>query len=225
MESHRGRIGGAIVALLVASATATSMIGCGGDDTSTSEASASSCKRVNAERWVGSSNAPKYTVGKDDDLVAVVETNCGTFQIALDTRRATKTVSSFAALAKKGFYEGLTFDRMTPGVMIEGGNPRASGAKNIGPGYTIEEKPPPDLAYTRGVVAMEKRPSDPSGLSRSQFFVVLAPDAKLPPDYALIGKVDKGLDVVERISELGTPSGKPKQDVVIEWIWAKNRLE
>src|SRR3712207_7490267 len=58
----------------------------------------------------------------------------------------------------------------------------------------VEEKPPADLAYTKGVVAMAKGGADPPGTSGSQFFVVTAEDAMLPPEYALVGKVTKGLD-------------------------------
>ncbi len=221
MESRRGRTQSiAVIASLIAGVVAMNSIGCGGDDASTSEASAPVCKQVDAPKPTPRHgyNAPEFIVKKDEDLVALVETNCGRFQIALDTKRAQKTVSSFAALAKKGFYEGFAFDRLEPGLRIQGGDPLASG-----PGYSVDEKPPPGTAYTRGVVAMAKRPNDPPGRSRSEFFIVLAADAGLPPEYALIGKVDEGLDVVERISDLGTPSGKPKQDVVIDWIWAKKR--
>ena len=65
---------------------------------------------------------------------------------------------------------------------------------------------------------MAKSSAEPPGRSGSQFFVVLAADAGLPPEYALVGKVDKGFDVVERIGKLGTPAEKPKQTVLIEKI-------
>ena len=63
---------------------------------------------------------------------------------------------------------------------------------------------------------MAKSSAEPPGRSGSQFFVVLAPDAGLPPEYALVGKVSEGLDVVERIGALGTPAERPKQAVLIE---------
>ena len=65
---------------------------------------------------------------------------------------------------------------------------------------------------------MAKSPAEPPGRSGSQFFVVTAPDAGLPPDYALLGRVTSGIDVVERIEQLGTPTGKPKAPVVIRRI-------
>ncbi len=149
----------------------------------------------------------------------MVETSCGTFEIALDTTRAPKTANSFAFLSDEGFYDDLTFHRIVPEFVIQGGDPLGTG--NGGPGYSVDEKPPANLAYTKGVVAMAKSPAEPPGRSGSQFFVVLSADAGLPPEYALVGKVDKGIEVVERIGKLGTPgseTGTPKQTVLIEKI-------
>ena len=94
--------------------------------------------------------------------------------------------------------------------MIQGGDPLGTGTG--GPGYSVDEKPPANLAYTKGVVAMAKSSAEPPGRSGSQFFVVLAPDAGLPPEYALVGKVDKGFDVVERIGKLGTSGAETEAD-------------
>jgi cyclophilin family peptidyl-prolyl cis-trans isomerase len=163
--------------------------------------------------------APKQTVKKGEKLTAVVETSCGTFDIALDTKRAPKTVDSFVFLTTNGFYDGLDFHRVVPGFVIQGGDPLGTGTG--GPGYSVDEKPPANLSYTKGTVAMAKSSAEPPGRSGSQFFVVLAPDAGLPPEYALVGKVDKGLDVVERIGKLGTPAEKPKQTVLIEKLSIK----
>ncbi len=135
----------------------------------------------------------------------MVETSCGTFEIALDTTRAPKTTNSFAYLAEEGFYDDLTFHRVVPEFVIQGGDPLGNGAG--GPGYSVDEKPPANLSYTRGVVAMAKTAAEPPGRSGSQFYVVTAADAGLPPEYALVGKVDKGYDVVTRIEKLGTPEG------------------
>ena len=152
---------------------------------------------------------------EDDDrrrakkLTAVVETSCGSFDIALDTERAPKTANSFAYLAEEGFYDDLTFHRIVPEFVIQGGDPAGTGAG--GPGYNVVEKPPANLAYTKGVVAMAKTSAEPPGTSGSQFYVVTGADAGLPPEYALVGKVSEGLDVVELIGELGKPDEKPKQ--------------
>jgi len=65
---------------------------------------------------------------------------------------------------------------------------------------------------------MAKSSAEPPGSSGSQFYVVTGADAGLPPEYALVGKVDKGLDVVEKIGKMGTPTEKPKQTILIESI-------
>ena len=92
--------------------------------------------------------------------------------------------------------------------MIQGGDPLGTGRG--GPGYSVDEPPPSDAEYTRGTVAMAKTAVEPPGRSGSQFFVVTAADAGLPPDYALLGEVSSGEDVVDRIAELGDPaSGEP----------------
>jgi cyclophilin family peptidyl-prolyl cis-trans isomerase len=208
----------AVFALIAVAVVAAILIGrSGGDSDSTTEASGSACKKVEAPKPKKVSYAaPKQTVKKGEELTAVVETSCGTFEIALDSTRAPKTVNSFVFLSEKGFYDGLSFHRVAPEFVIQGGDPLGNGAG--GPGYSIDEKPPANLAYTEGVVAMAKSSAEPPGRSGSQFFVVLSPDAGLPPEYALVGKVDEGFDVVERIGKLGTPAETPKQTVLIEKI-------
>jgi peptidyl-prolyl cis-trans isomerase B (cyclophilin B) len=189
----------------------------GGDDDSTAAASADGCEQVDAPKPTnGGYRAPKQTVTKGEELIAVVETSCGSFEIALDAKRAPKTVNSFVFLSNEGFYDGLTVHRAVPGFVIQGGDPLGSGTG--GPGYSVDEKPPANLAYTKGIVAMAKSSAEPPGRSGSQFFIVLNADAGLPPEYALVGKVDKGFDVVERIGKLGTQAEKPKQTVLINTI-------
>ena len=208
----------AVFALVAVGVVAVILIGrSGGDEDSATTASAAGCKEVAAPQPKQVSfEAPKQTVKRGEKLTAVVETSCGAFEIALDTTRAPKTVNSFVFLARKGFYDGLVFHRIAPGFVIQGGDPLGSGTG--GPGYSVNEEPPANLAYTKGVVAMAKSSAEPPGRSGSQFFVVLGADAGLPPEYALIGQVSEGLDMVERIGELGTPAEKPKQTVVIDKI-------
>jgi peptidyl-prolyl cis-trans isomerase B (cyclophilin B) len=147
---------------------------------------------------------------------ARVMTSCGTFTISLDTARAPKTASSFAYLARRGLYDDTLFHRIIPGFVVQGGDPTGSGTG--GPGYTVDEPPPRDLSYTRGVVAMAKSPVEPPGRSGSQFFVVTAADAGLTPDYALVGRVTRGFNVVQRIEQLGSASGRPRARVVIRRV-------
>lgn len=209
--------GFAVLAVVIVGAILISQGGSDDGDTTTTTASAEGCEPVEepAPKKV-SLPAPKQTLKQGEEATAVVETNCGTFEIALDTERAPKTANSFAYLAEEGFYDDLAFHRIAPGFVIQGGSPL--NASTGGPGYSIDEKPPANLAYTKGTVAMAKTEAEPPGRSGSQFYIVTGADAGLPPEYALVGKVSEGLDVVERIGALGTASEKPKQTILIESI-------
>jgi len=146
-------------------------------------------------------------------------TNRGPIVFELFDEDAPKTGANFKKLAADGFYDGLSFHRIaklpTGGdFVIQGGDPTGTG--NGGPGYSVHEKPPTGLRYSRGVVAMAKTEIEASGTSGSQFFIVTAEDAGLPADYALLGKVVKGDDVVSKIAAVPTDSTEhPTQPVVI----------
>jgi len=211
----------AVFALIAIGVVAAILIGRSSGNTSSSttsaSASASGCKHVGAPSPKHVSlKAPPQTVKTGEKLTAVVRTSCGTFGIVLDTQQAPKTTNSFAFLAKRGFYNDLTFHRIVPGFVIQGGDPLGTGTG--GPGYTVVEKPPAHLSYSRGIVAMAKSSSQPSGSSGSQFFIVTGPSANLPAEYALLGKVSNGSAVVARIGKLGTATEKPKQTILIEKI-------
>jgi peptidyl-prolyl cis-trans isomerase B (cyclophilin B) len=179
-------------------------------------ASAKGCTKVaQPEPREESLPKPKQTVKKGEKLTAVVETNCGTFDIALATSEAPTIANSFAYLAEEGFYNELTFHRIVPEFVIQGGDPTGTGEG--GAGYSVVEAPPKNLKYTIGTVAMAKTSTAPSGSAGSQFYVVSGPQGEtLPPEYALAGHVTKGLDVVELIGEQGDAEEKPTQPIVIE---------
>ncbi|MSW53231.1 MAG: peptidylprolyl isomerase [Actinobacteria bacterium] len=149
-----------------------------------------------------------------------MRTSCGSFTIRLDTERQPKTTASFKALAASGFYDGLTFHRIVPGTVVQGGDPLGTGTGDAG--YSVQETTPADAAYTRGTVAMAKSSVDPPGTSSSQFFVVTAPDGGYPPDYAIVGEVTKGMDVVDAIDAQNSGGDAPPvQPVVITRATAK----
>lgn len=160
---------------------------------------------------------PGQTLKKGEKARAVVETSCGSFTIQLDTERAPKTANSFAFLAEQGAYDGTWFHRIVPDFVIQGGDPSGDGTG--GPGYSIKERPPKDLTYSPGVVAMAKTGADPAGTSGSQFFIVTGSQgATLPPEYALVGEVTEGMDVVELIGEKGDSSQQPTVPVLIDSV-------
>ncbi len=143
-----------------------------------------------------------------------VLTNLGRFTFRLDVEDSPCVTSSFAALVRKRFFDGTVFHRIVPGFVIQGGDPTATGTG--GPGYTVVDVPPANSLYTEGVVAMAKSSSEPRGAAGSQFFIVTASNAGLPPDYAILGVVTKGLKVVERIGRLGNGvTEKPTRRIVV----------
>jgi len=153
---------------------------------------------------------------------AVIRTNCGTIEIRLDVRRAPRTTSSFAGLARNKFFDGLTFHQIArPGgndYFIQGGDPLGNG--NGGPGYTVVEPPPKKLKYRRYVVAMAKTQTQQPGTSGSQFFIVTAANTQLEPDFALLGKVVGGKSIVRRIAAVASDPGTemPIDPVVISSV-------
>jgi cyclophilin family peptidyl-prolyl cis-trans isomerase len=211
--------------LLVAALLAAGLIAaCGGGDDadeSTEQRPPSGCdqveapapKQVDLKRPVRLEAPPAGTVAR-------VDTSCGSLEIALDTSDSPRTTASFAYLAEHGVYDGTAFHRIVPDFVIQGGDPAGDGTG--GPGYFVDEPPPPDVEYTRGTVAMAKNQVEPPGRSGSQFFVVVAADAGLPPDFALLGEVTTGFEVAERIAESGDPesgqTGTPRAPVVIDRV-------
>jgi peptidyl-prolyl cis-trans isomerase B (cyclophilin B) len=143
-----------------------------------------------------------------------VLTNFGRFDIRLAVGTSPCTTSSFAALVRKRFFDGTRFHRIVPGFVIQGGDPTATGRG--GPGYSVRDVPPRNSLYTEGVVAMAKSAAEPPGTSGSQFFVVTGVNAGLPPEYAILGVVTKGLRVVEKIGRLGNPvNEQPTRRIVV----------
>lgn len=196
------------------------LLGCGSSQTgktgvdsrasSTADTSSSTdqgCRTVSAPAPEGSQHIPKPTIALNPakNYVVDLQTNCGPIAIELAVREAPKTSASFAYLVKRGFYNGLTFHRVVAGFVIQGGDPDGNGSG--GPGYTVVEKPPADLQYTEGVVAMAKTTTDPSGASGSQFFIVAGSNAGLPPQYALLGRVVSGKQTVQKIDHVSTKDG------------------
>ena len=143
-----------------------------------------------------------------------VLTNFGGFRIRLDVEDSPCVTSSFASLARKRFFDGTIFHRIVPGFVIQGGDPTGTGTG--GPGFTVTEPPPRNSLYTEGVVAMAKASDEPRGAAGSQFFIVTAANAGLPPDYAILGVVTKGLKTVEKIGKLGNRvTERPTRRVVV----------
>jgi cyclophilin family peptidyl-prolyl cis-trans isomerase len=175
---------------------------------------------------------------------AVVATNLGSFTIQLDAKAAPIATANFVALARCGFYDGISFHRVIAGFIAQAGDPQSranhgafKGLGSGGPGYLFNvEFPSPDHAYDRYIVAMANSVqynqatgqiqggTDTNG---SQFFIDLQSlVGQLPPYYTIFGRVVVGTDVIDAIGAVKTsgpsdgalPGGVPLQPVIISSI-------
>jgi cyclophilin family peptidyl-prolyl cis-trans isomerase len=153
---------------------------------------------------------PEMTIDVNKTYVAHFETTCGDFDVTLDPKTAPQTVNSFVFLARKKFYDGLSFHRVVPDFVIQGGDPDGNGGG--GPGYELPDEPPG--GYEAGSVAMANAGAGTTG---SQFFVVatdaagkqLEQNGGPPYLYSGLGEVTKGFDVVTKMMTLGEGDGPP----------------
>ncbi|PRR78319.1 Peptidyl-prolyl cis-trans isomerase B [Clostridium liquoris] len=133
---------------------------------------------------------------------------------------APNTVNNFISLIKKGFYNGLTFHRVIPGFVIQGGCPEGTGVG--GPGYSIKGEFASngiknDLKHTEGVLSMA-RAMHPNSAG-SQFFVMVGDAPHLDRQYAGFGKITEGLDIALKIAEVKTdPMDKPVEPQVMKEV-------
>ena len=202
-------------AVLGASALVLVAAACGGSKKAAATPDQNGCVPVDtpsSAQHNESKPTTKLDPAKTYDVV--FQTNCGSFTVRLGVRAAPVTTSSFASLVQKHFFDSTVFHRIAVGFVIQGGDPTQTGSG--GPGYTTVENPPLGTQYTHGVVAMAKTQTEAPGTAGSQFFVVTAPNAGLPPEYAVLGKVVKGLAVVDRIGKLGDANQQPTETVEIE---------
>jgi peptidyl-prolyl cis-trans isomerase B (cyclophilin B) len=207
--------------------TKTSDIPAGGEassspSTSTTSAAPSGCTKVAkpAAKKDGGQKKPSAPLASGKTYKLTFDTNCGSFTIQLDPKTAPNASASMVALAKAHFFDNTVFHRIVSGFVVQGGDPTGTGTG--GPGYKTVDKPPKNAKYTKGVVAMAKGGDEKPGTAGSQFFVVTGADAGLPPDYAVLGKVSAGMDIVQRIGQAGSQdqAGTPTFDVVIKDVKA-----
>jgi cyclophilin family peptidyl-prolyl cis-trans isomerase len=205
---------GAIASLVLLLAIGGS--GCGGGNGTASSATGCENVQLPAARKPEKVKPPRTKLDEKLTYSLGFHTSCGTFVVRLDTKGAPNTSASLVKLARIGYFDDTIFHRIVPGFVIQGGDPTQTGTG--GPGYWMVDAPPPGARYTEGTVAMAKTSDAPSGLSGSQFFVVTAGDAGLPPQYAIAGKVSAGMVVVERIGKLGDQTEHPTEPVVISKV-------
>jgi cyclophilin family peptidyl-prolyl cis-trans isomerase len=145
---------------------------------------------------------------------AVLNTTEGSIELELYPEDAPKTVENFTRLASEGFYDGVSFHRVIPDFMIQGGCPRGDGTG--GPGYTFEDEPN-EHRVERGALAMANAGPNTNG---SQFFIVTADACPwLDGKHTVFGRVVSGQDVVDRIAQVARDArDRPLEPVLIESV-------
>ena len=143
------------------------------------------------------SKAPDMQIDPDSDYRATISTSKGDIVLDLEAKHAPKTVNNFVTLAKDGFYDGLTFHRVIPNFMIQGGDPQGTGTG--GPGYKFEDETQGNpLTHETGVISMANAGPNTNG---SQFFITHSPQPHLNGRHTVFGKVTEGQDVVDKIQK------------------------
>jgi cyclophilin family peptidyl-prolyl cis-trans isomerase len=142
-----------------------------------------------------------------------LKTNHGTMRIEVFEEQAPLTAGNFLKLVRKGFYNGVTFHRVIPGFMIQGGDPDGTGMG--GPGYTIKDEFAPGLKHSApGMLSMANAGPNTGG---SQFFITVAATPWLDGKHAIFGRVVEGQAIADAISKLPRDrNDRPKEPVRIE---------
>lgn len=149
---------------------------------------------------------PAHEIDNDSIYRVTIHTDRGAIVMELDPQMAPQSVNNFVSLARRGYYDGLTFHRVVPEFVIQGGDPDGTGRG--GPGYQFADEPVRG-DYTLGAVAMANAGPDTNG---SQFFVCIDDcTKKLQKNYNLFGYVVDGIDVAQE-----TQVGDVMQSVTIE---------
>jgi cyclophilin family peptidyl-prolyl cis-trans isomerase len=145
---------------------------------------------------------------------ATIHTNHGAIELELFDDDAPKTVENFVALAQKGFYDGVSFHRVIPDFMIQGGDPTGTGSG--GPGYQFDDEQN-DHRVVRGALAMANAGPNTNG---SQFFIVTTESAPwLDGKHTVFGRVTAGMDVVDAIAAVSRDGrDRPHEDVLMERV-------
>lgn len=165
--------------------------------------------------------APDMCIDTAKTYTATMVTDAGTIEIELADDDAPITVNNFVYLARYKYFDGLTFHRVIPDFVLQGGDPLGTGAG--GPGYQFEDELPDPEDYQAGSLAMANSGADTNG---SQFFIVTSEEGAQTlvdavggtANYSLFGQVTEGMDVVEAIEADGSPGGTPSTTHIIESV-------
>ena len=158
---------------------------------------------------------------REKNPIVVMETNHGTIEIELYWKESPKLAENFLRLVLSGYYDGLTFHRIVPDFVIQGGDPLGNGTG--GPGYSLPDEPTVKK-HERGAIAMARSPAGNSG---SQFYICLTTERTTHLDqqnFTVFAHVIKGMDVVDKIAQLPTdPRSMPKEKVIMTKVYEKTQ--
>lgn len=192
--------------ILMAALLSLCLTGCGDTRENADKSTAKTTKKESfVEKKDADTSNSQYLTGKHHAEIVIAE--YGKLELELDADVAPITVTNFVNLAKKGFYNGLTFHRIMSGFMIQGGDPNGDGTG--GSEETIKGEFKSNgientMSHKRGVISMARTQNDPDSAS-SQFFIVQADSDFLDGDYAAFGKVTAGMDIVDKICQSVQP--------------------
>jgi cyclophilin family peptidyl-prolyl cis-trans isomerase len=194
--------------------------------TASGKAVAPTCPKADgsSKRETKFKSAPGMCIDAAKTYVATMTTSKGVIEITLDPKKAPKTVNNFVFLSRYHFYDGLTFHRVVPDFVLQGGDPAGDGSG--GPGYKFADELPQPGDYKAGSLAMANSGPNTNG---SQFFVITSDKGAATltqavggqAKYSLFGQVTAGMDVVKAIEALGTGDGPPREKVTIQTVVIK----
>jgi peptidyl-prolyl cis-trans isomerase B (cyclophilin B) len=200
------------------------LLDCGGQEETQMEQTKGQAEEVTeaeemAEREETAKPITQEPIEREKNPIVVMETNFGTIELELFWDKTPKTAENLLRLVISEFYDSLTFHRIIPNFVIQGGCPLGNGTG--GPGYTIDfEKA--DTKHHRGSLAMA-RSQDPNSAG-CQFYICLKDLPQLDGSYVVFGKVVKGMDVVDKIAQVETgPRDMPKEKVIMTKVYEKTQ--
>ena len=160
-------------------------------------------------------DGPETIIDTDKTYIATIKLDAGDIVLELFSD-VPITTNNFVFLACKGYYDGITFHRVIPGFMAQGGDPTGSGSG--GPGYSIPDEDDGEHGMDAGVISMAKAGPNTTG---SQFFITYTPQPQLEADFTVFGRVTSGMDIVNGITprdpgDPNAPPGDAMQTITIE---------
>ena len=172
---------------------------------------ADGCQKTDEKQFDG----PETIIDESKTYIATIKMDSGDIVIELFSDTPI-TTNNFVFLACKGYYDGITFHRVIPDFMAQGGDPTGSGSG--GPGYSIPDEDDGEHGMDAGVISMAKAGPNTTG---SQFFITYTPQQQLEPDFTVFGRVTSGMDIVDGITprDPGDPTAPPgdaMQTITIE---------